>query len=444
MASLFDLPMAPTSPDHGVSSMYFAKVEPNQPVRQDSGFGSQRIEFSVNPAVNEWLVPARSYFRLRIKIEGKNGDGSGYVSIGADQGTSNAGQIAKSTYPAYGICGKLFSQASLKVGGNTVNSVSSNLPQIDAMHKRVTLSRSQLETSEGLYQTDRVARTAQFLAQVKAGDGKYVASTALSGEVIWQPPLGFSDVTHAVPASQYIWSFVANPNFQRDAVDGGDVEELTPGTDVKVTVESMVLYACYVRGRDGSDEKYALNMRQITCQALGMASSTSSNLQLRNFDIPADSSALAIAFQNSSSDNKFGGQSLFRVNAAGSLDQQTQLTRWYISYDNSIYPQEQSEQVITATNSFISQRYRDTQAQTGMYFSPGSPQTIDEWLRKTGAFYFVNWPRVQSTATRVQVNADLPVNDATTAFQCLLFSISDQSFLVRTSDGKVRKVEVGE
>jgi len=255
-----------------------------------------------------------------------------------------------------------------------------------------------------------------------------------------------------VPASQYIWTFVANPIFARDALDGGDAEELTAtsvddgkfGADALVIVESMVLYACYVRGRDGSDEKYALNCKQISCQSLGMAASTARNLQLRNFDVPADSSALAIAFQSSNESNKFGGTSLYRVCADAQADQQTQLGRWYISYDNSIYPQEQSEQVLDATNSYISQRYRDTQTQTGMYFSPGSPQTIDQWLRKTGSFYFVNWPRVQSTATRVQVNADLPVNATTTTFQCLLFSVSDQSFLVRTCDGKVRKVEVGE
>ena len=446
MASLFDLPMAPTSPDHGVSSMYYSKVEPNQPIRQDSGFGGQRIEFSVNPATNEWLVPARSYFRLRLKIAAKNSSGDGYVSIGSTD-------AAKQTFPAYGVCSKLFSQASLKIGGNQINSISSNLPQVDAMHKRITLSRSQLETSEGLYQSERVDRRAQFLAQVKQPDGAYAASTATSGEVVWSPPLGFSDVTHAVPASQYIWTFVANPNFARDALDGGDIAELSSKStddgkafaeDAVVIVESMVLYACYVRGRDGSDEKYALNCKQINCQSLGMAASTARNLQLRNFDVPSDTSALAIAFQSSNESNKFGGTSLYRVCADAQADQQTQLGRWYVSYDNSIYPQEQSEQVVDALNSFISQRYRDTQTQTGMYFSPGSPQTIDQWLRKTGSFYYVNWPRVQSTSTRVQVNADLPVNATTTTYQCLLFSVSDQSFLVRTSDGKVRKVEVGE
>ena len=434
--SLFSLPVGPTAPSHGVSSMFYSKVEPNQPIRQDNGFGSQRIQFTLNPAANQWFLPSRSYYRVRVNLSVRNGDDSGYVSVGRPVG--NGPTDAKYPLaPAFGMCSKLFSQAAFQVGSTTVCSVSSNLPQVDALHKRSTLSRTQLASSEGLYQASRTDRIQQFLG-ASAG-----ASDTESYELIWSPPLGISDVQHALPASQYLYTFVANPNFARDGVDGQDLAERVPDTGVgtttngyRLTVESMVFYACYATGRDGSDEKYSLNLRQLSCQALGM--STASNaLQLRNFDTSQDTTALVLAFQDSAEGNRYGGKSVFTIG----IGDQTDLKRWYVSYDNTVYPQEQNEDIKTDNQNWITQRWRDSASQTGLYFSPGGPEFLDAWLKESGPYYFVNWPRIQGSATRVQVNAEL---SSANPFDCLLLSVSDQSFLVRSSDARVKKVELAE
>ena len=435
--SLFSLPVGPTSPSHGVSSMFYSKIEPNQPIRQDNGFGSQRIQFTLNPAANQWFLPSRSYYRVRVNLSVRNGDDSGYVGIGRPVGVGPT-DAKYALFPALGMCSKLFSQTAFQVGSTTVCSVSSNLPQVDALHKRSTLSRSQIDQSEGLYQPDKVDRLIQF-----TGTAEGVASDTVSYELIWSPPLGITDVQHALPASQYLYTFVANPNFARDGVDAGGVLERVPDTGAgttafgyKLTVESMVFYACYATGRDGSDEKYSLNLRQLSCQALGM--STASNaLQLRNFDTSQDTTALALAFQDSGEGNLHGGKSLFTIGAGD----QKELKRWYISYDNSVYPQEQNEDLKTDEQNWITQRWRDTQSQTGMYFSPGGAEEVIDWLTKDGPYYYVNWPRIQGSATRVQVNAEL---SSANPFDCLLLSVSDQSFLVRSSDARVKKVELAE
>jgi len=434
--SLFSLPVGPTAPSHGVSSMFYSKIEPNQPIRQDNGFGSQRIQFTLNPASNQWFLPSRSYYRVRVNLTVRNGDDSDYVSVGRPVG-AGATDAKYALNPAYGMCSKLFSQVAFQVGSTTVCSVSSNLPQVDALHKRTTMSRTQLASSEGLYQADRTERLDQFLGSTTR------PSDTTSYELIWSPPLGISDVQHALPASQYLYTFVANPNFARDGVDGGALAERVPDTAAgttpfgyKLTVESMVFYACYATGRDGSDEKYSLNLRQISCQALGM-SPNSNALQLRNFDTSQDTTALALAFQDSDEGNRYGGKSVFTIG----IGDQTDLKRWYVSYDNAVYPQEQNECLKTDAQNWITQRYRDTTSQTGMYFSPGGAEFLENWLTESGPYYFVNWPRIQGSATRVQVNAEL---SSANAFDCLLLTVADQSFLVRSSDARVKKVEVAE
>lgn len=434
--SLFSLPIGPTTPSHGVSGQFYSKIEPSQPIRQDSGFGSQRIQFQINPASNQWFLPSRSYFRIRVNLQVRNGDDTGYVGINADIG-GNSNQAAYQLYPAYGMASKLFSQCAFQVGSTTVSSIASNLPQVDALHKRTTLSRAQLDQSEGLYQSSRSDRLNQW-------SRTYRSTT--SYELCWTPPLGISDVQHALPPAQYLYTFVCNPQFGRDVVDGGDVaartQDIPPNTSADgyiFNVESMVFYACYVTGRDGSDEKFSLNLRQISCQALNMTPQSNA-LQLKNFDTSSDTSALALAFQLSADTNEYGGKSLFTI--AGENDgEQKNLLRWFISYDNSIYPQEQSEQQVTDDNNWMTQRWRDSMSQTGLYFSPGGCETLYGWLEEAGSFYYINWPRIQSTATRVQVNAEL---NAQNAFDCLLFTIADQSFLVRSQDSRVKKVELAE
>jgi hypothetical protein len=433
--SLFSLPIGPAAPSHGVSGQFYAKVEPNQPIRQDNGFGSQRIQFQLNPAANQWFLPSRSYFRVRVNLQVRNGDNTGYVGIGSAVG-GGANQAAYALYPAFGMGGKLFSQSAFQVGSTTVCSIASNLPQVDAMHKRTTMSRSQLTQSDGLYQADRDDRKSQFTRG---------QTTTTSYELIWSPPLGISDVQHGLPASQYLYTFVANPNFARDAVDGNDAAERVPdigaptAAGYTMTVESMVFYAAYVQGRDGSDEKYSLNLRQISCQALGMTANSNA-LQLRNFDTSQDTSALAIAFQDSAEGNRYGGKSVFTIGGVANGDQKS-LLRWYVSYDNAVYPQEQNEDQVTADNNWITQRWRDSSSQTGMYFSPGGTELLDSWLTQSGPYYYMNWPRTQGTATRVQLNAEL---SSAIQFDALLFTIADQSFLVRSQDAKVKKIELAE
>jgi hypothetical protein len=443
--SLFNLPMAPPSPDHGVSSMYMQKVEPNQPVQAGAAFGSQTLQFQINPAVNEWFIPNRSYFRIRYRLNAIAGDGIARIGIGSvvEAATGDPDKTKLATYPAYGLCSRLFNSCRFYVGSTAVCSITSNLPQVDSVHKRTTLSRTQLESSDGLYQASAVDRKGQLLGcpAAVATDGSE-NKTAITFETIWSPPMGISDISHGLPASMYRWEFNCNPDFVTDVVDGNNVQKLVPGTDYEFAVESMVLYACYARGPSSEDTKWALNMKSIQVQALQMAKNSAS-LQLKNFDTPTDTSALALAFQgtteNLSKQNKFGGPGLFKIDDL----KQNLLKRWYISYDNSIYPQEQNEDLYGGTNALISQRYRDTMTQTGMYYSPGGAETLNQWLRQTGAYYLINWPRVQGTATRVQVNAQLNSGTATD-FQVLLISVSDQTYLIRTEDGKVRKVEVGE
>jgi hypothetical protein len=257
-------------------------------------------------------------------------------------------------------------------------------------------------------------------------------------ELCWQPPLGIWGVGHAMPSGgAHILNLTANTNFLKQVVTSvGAAGELTPGVDYDFNVSSCVLYISTIEGPSAPEEtKYVLSFPELQCQGLALTSNTT-GMQAINFDLPAKSSTLALAFQGSDNENRYGGYGSFKI---GNQDE-LKLRRFYLQYKNAIKPMEQSESEWSDAANLFNQRYLQTLEEAGRlsYTGGQSTEKFSEWI-ESGAYYLFRWPTSGiSLSNRAQVNFEL--NTAATA-TALLFSWAPVAYLVSTVSGRVAQVQ---
>jgi len=399
--------------------------------------------------------------------------------------------------PALGFGDQMFQAAQFQIGGTTVCNVESHYQQIALMRKRLSMSQPMLQQDTGLYQSNAQQRLAAYRGQahdiesvreatnsaiiirylnyVQAGQplpNVQPASESSDYQFMYQPPLPIFDVDHAMPASKYTFHLQGNPTMDTDMyTDQSDVtfegvgsnnlmgyynriEFATDVFDAKASDIEMVFYACMARGPDGSDVKFALNLQPLTALTEVIPTSTSGDLQL-NFETHPDTTALIFGIQGQDeSEGKGNGRSSLIASidpffhSRGAADGHN-LTRWYVQYDGRLYPPEQNEDKFEENIHFLTQRYTDTVTQTGLIYESGGCESFHQWWLEYGPYYYMNWPRTMSTATRVQIflslqrafslNTGNPI-----ARNLVLFTKKQESWLIRTSDARVRRVEGNE
>jgi len=428
--SLFDLPQAPSVlQSGGVVGSNYVKIEPTQAIRTDATFASSRIQYRLNVPDGHWLRLDESYLRIRVRLTARTGGGAA-VSI------TSATAANKTVTPALGMPARLFQTAEYLIGGQVVSRINNNMAQVDSMKKRTENSGDWLRefgSATGMYHPSDIARQFTF-AGVTAPD----TDGYQEYELCWQPPLGIWGVGHAMPSGgAHILNLTANTNFLKQVVTSvGAAGELTPGVDYDFNVSSCVLYISTIEGPSAPEEtKYVLSFPELQCQGLALTSNTT-GMQAINFDLPAKSSTLALAFQGSDNENRYGGYGSFKI---GNQDE-LKLRRFYLQYKNAIKPMEQSESEWSDAANLFNQRYLQTLEEAGRlsYTGGQSTEKFSEWI-ESGAYYLFRWPTSGiSLSNRAQVNFEL--NTAATA-TALLFSWAPVAYLVSTVSGRVAQVQ---
>lgn len=174
-------------------------------------------------------------------------------------------------------------------------------------------------------------------------------------EIVFQPPLGFFEMTHAVPPGGS-WSVEFNPasvgDYKKAVVQSliRDLDTLSPGNpragQFDFQVEEFMLYLYTVESTRFDSGSWYLDLRNMRCQLQVMPQDSSSLIQ-KNFDVSGRTSSLTLAFQDISAgnDTRFS-RSLFKirpatangVGEAAPWGQETMLTRFFVNYANSQKP----------------------------------------------------------------------------------------------------------
>jgi len=101
-------------------------------------------------ASNQWFLPSKSYMRFRLKIT--KGDGT-------------QPDVSDDVAPAMNVCSQFYQSMNLKMGGNTISSISDYVAQCDTLKKRLRASKStldSLEDSKGFMDADFKVRQSKI------------------------------------------------------------------------------------------------------------------------------------------------------------------------------------------------------------------------------------------------------------------------------------------
>jgi hypothetical protein len=145
-----------------------------------------------------------------------------------------------------------------------------------------------------------------------------------SFEIIWQPPMGFFDLSHAIPPGGS-WTMEFDPEnitqFRIAAVQSVDTAlrvmsaeqaNRLPG-DFNFEVEQMYLYLYTIDGQRFDNGKYYLDIQHMRCQQESM-NADSTGLVQKNFDVSGETNALTLMFQDGSAGTStLHSRSLFKI-----------------------------------------------------------------------------------------------------------------------------------
>jgi hypothetical protein len=118
-----------TSANQAVSRTNYEQIAPTRDV-VGASFPNGSIHFKFSTQGTKWIIPNRSYFRMRYRLSKFNGD-----------------QLERkdNVAPNMGLMANLFQSGEARIGETVVSRCSDYMPQIDALEHRISKSRSWLE-----------------------------------------------------------------------------------------------------------------------------------------------------------------------------------------------------------------------------------------------------------------------------------------------------------
>ena len=119
------------TPANSVGDMKYVQYSTQRTVVGDS-FSNGTMHIKYTSSGRKWWVPKRSYIRMRVSLKD---------AAGAQLSLAN--DIA----PNMNLVANLFQSMEFRINGQVVSRISDYVPQIDTLHKRLTKSKSWLEST---------------------------------------------------------------------------------------------------------------------------------------------------------------------------------------------------------------------------------------------------------------------------------------------------------
>jgi hypothetical protein len=282
--------------------------------------------------------------------------------------------------------------------------------------------------------------------------------------LIWQPPLGILD-EDILPGGRY--ELILTPesvaNFKKFCVEqtGALGVQKVPGAagDYDVSVEEIYYYVCTSEAARMDKGSYYVDLSGIKC-SLGSQTVRPGTTTQQQFDVSPSTDALTVAFQDSRagfdtriSRTKFvsyTNQSGAVAVTANGLDEvataafsrgDLRLNRLFINYAGQSQPVPDANPQFDVAKDYTIRRYTETQLNTAMYWSEGSPESIEDFHAR-GSYYHFNTPKDPSDpSTRVSVysgfEGGLAAGLTFDNTNLLLFEHYKQAAMITMNNGRV-------
>lgn len=357
-----------------------------------SNFDKGIIDFDFSIGGKTVVIPSKSYFRVGLKLT--QNDGLTPPVIANDVGFSNDPVAC------------MFDNCSMLAGGQMISNCVNYLPQAHIVSTRLGKSGSWLNSlGKDAYGFDsNFDNRARKVTSDALNDDVDIYSTPRLEDVdqsityfMFQPPLGIMSSDKPLRSGDYRFSFNPNSNYKKACVESST--SLEPGTGYDLFVESMELYICTERmeiDATGVDTLYLIEQQVQSKQLTG----DETNL---DFTIPPSTKALSIFLQ----DPVANSNTIIPPTKLRTIGEfQNKLKSIQLSYANVTKPPTRWTSDFKSGTNQLQQRYLDTQIESGMAFSSGGCETLQQW-KDGGLLLHYGWLRDASDrSTQLQIQAN--------------------------------------
>ena len=268
-------------------------------------------------------------------------------------------------------------------------------------------------------------------------------------EMIWQPPLSiFHSVHHAMPCGKY--QLTLQPH-AKSVLDKTVVESLLSNkfnvTDFKI--EGIFMYVCEVEGPRVTDSTYYLDLTQYRCQSHDVQNASYTQ---HTFNVSPSTQALCVSFQDArvQSDTRCSASKFKAYSRTGLVDDRspevartdTQLRRLFLTYAGQQFPQPDASPEFDQATDYTTQRWYESQLNTGAHHDTGAPESQYEWLAR-GPYYYWMVPRSgEDRSTSLTVHHQFAEGTNVDSTRLLVFDVAKQIARVRIQDSMVVDIQL--
>jgi len=224
-------------------------------------------------------------------------------------------------------------------------------------------------------------------------------------------------------------------------------------------VLEIFFYVCSSDADRLDNKEYYIDLQSMKC-SVGSQTLVAGGSSQQQFDVSPSTSALTVALQDSRAGfdvriprTKFvaianlsgaGANQLDVVAPADFARADLTLNRLFLNYAGVSQPVPDANPLFDADTDNTVRRYAESQLNSGMYWSEGSPESIEDWHAR-GPYYHFNFPKDPTDkSTRVSVYSGFgtPTVGSLASTQLLLFEHYKQAARIVLANGRVVDVSV--
>jgi hypothetical protein len=299
---------------------------------------------------------------------------------------------------------------------------------------------------EPLLNEDVAATGNRQYARVVKGNPVTVPSRRVEFfETTWTPPLSAFKIEHAFPCGRYQLDLMPQTStaWKKRAIEsvfgGGDKNA---GVDYDVNIVDMYLYVQTLEGSSVDNMEYLLDLEEVRCQSEKIENSSFGQ---KNVDVSPSTYAVTVAYQDvRCGENSQISASKFKVyDAAIANSVEQNLTRMFISFSGVQLPSPDADPLYESKIDYTTERYLSNLIHSGAYFDAGGSETIEEWGKDRGSYYYFKTPRDgKNRDTRLTVKQGFKPTTDVSNMRLLMFDHHKKIARIRIQSGRVVDVQV--
>jgi len=298
------------------------------------------------------------------------------------------------------------------MGGQTISSITSGLPQCDILKNRLTKSSAYNKTigvTQG-FQAHFKDRGASLSADF---DDDAISNENTKGRntrsFIWQPAIGIFDVSQPLGAGEYDIQLNPSQDYRKATIDtyNGDPLGSQLGVDpgqVDLEVVDIRFYACLVRVNLPSSGVETLHLMEMSVSTANV--DTSGGEINEEVSVPSSTRAITLFVQDQTAGKTTAiPPSKFHVAGANANENANKIQSYQIEYAGMTKPTVRYTSSYNPGDLTIQQRYINSALESGQYFNPAGFESLEEYLER-GPFFHESFVKsADNLATRVHVVA---------------------------------------